>query len=339
MEALEKKSFLNRSEGENAVCDVRIVQQNARVAGLGWQFYNPPTMAISTEVWTVKRLLEWTTGFFTRKQIDSPRLSAEMLLSHVLQLARIQLYTNFERPLGEKELTAFRALVQRASEQEPIAYLTGRAGFFSLEFEVNRQVLIPRPETETLVENVVQFARHAPGFESPRVLDLCTGSGCVACAIASVIKTAMVLAVDISPAAVEVAKRNVERLKLSERVTVEQGDLFEPVMRQVDKAPYHFIVANPPYVPTAQIAELDRNVREYEPHQALDGGADGLDIHRRILGGAIDRLEPNGRVYMEIAFDQGEKALAMAADFPAFEDARLIRDLGGRDRVLTLKRK
>src|SRR4029079_3432765 len=149
--------------------------------------------------------------------VDSPRLSAELLLAHVLKVPRIKLYTDYERGLGEGDLTQYRALVQRASEHEPIAYLTGRAHFFNLEFEVNKDVLIPRPDTETLVENVLQLARNSPGFESPRVLDLCTGSGCIAAAIASHLKNAVVIATDLSAGAVEVAKRNIARLGLDGR--------------------------------------------------------------------------------------------------------------------------
>src|SRR3954469_20353810 len=156
-----------------------------------------------SEPWTVRRILEWTTAFFTRKEVDAPRLSAELLLSHVLGVPRIKLYTDYERALSEKDLTTFRALVQRGAEHEPIAYLTGRAHFFGLEFEVDRGVLIPRPDTETLVENVLQLARNQAGFEAPRVLDLCTGSGCVAAAIAHRLKAATVVAIDISLPAIE----------------------------------------------------------------------------------------------------------------------------------------
>ena len=291
------------------------------------------------EVWTVRRLLEWTAGFFTRKQIDAPRLSAELLLSHVLGVPRIKLYTDYERPLSEKDLAAFRELVRRAGEQEPIAYLTGKAHFFGLEFDVTRDVLIPRPDTETLVENVVQLARHQAGFEAPRVLDLCTGSGCVAAAVAHRLKAATVVATDISEKAVEVARRNVERLGLSDRVTVEQGDLFEPVSRLADPRPFDLILANPPYIPTAQVEALDRSVKDYEPTQALDGGFDGLTVHRRILAAAPERLVPGGRVFLEIAFDQGELAMQAAAEHDDFDDARLLKDYGGRDRVLTLRKK
>src|SRR3954468_3962338 len=177
--------------------------------------------------WTVRRILEWTSGYFTRKELDAPRLSAELLLSHVLSVPRIKLYTEYERPLTENELLRMRTLVQRATEEEPIAYLTGRAHFFNLEFEVTRDVLIPRPDTETLVENVLQTVRHQPGMESPRVIDLCTGSGCIAAAIAHHLKSSVVLATDISPAAVTVARRNIERLGLADRVAGEQGGLFE----------------------------------------------------------------------------------------------------------------
>jgi release factor glutamine methyltransferase len=291
------------------------------------------------EAWTVRRILEWTTGFFTRKSIDSPRLSAELLLAHVLGIPRIRLYTDYERVLKDEQLASMRALVQRAAEEEPIAYLTGRAHFFNLEFEVSRDVLIPRPDTETLVENVLQLARNQAGFESPRVLDLCTGSGCVAAAIAHHLKAAVVVATDVSEPAVALARRNVERLGLSDRVTVEQGDLFEPVSKLPDPLPFDLIVANPPYIPTAQVETLDRSVRDYEPIGALDGGIDGLVLHRRILKEAPGRLVRGGRVFLEIAFDQGELATQVALEFPEFEDVRLLKDFGGRDRVLTLRKK
>lgn len=287
--------------------------------------------------WTVRRLLEWTAGFFARKQVDPARLSAELLLSHVLKIPRIKLYTDYERPLSEADLATYRDLVRRASEQEPIAYLTGTAHFFNLEFEVTRDVLIPRPDTETVVENVLQLARNQAGFESPRVLDLCTGSGCIAAAIAYHLKSAVVTATEISPAAAAVARRNIERLGLSGRVLVEEGDLFEPLSRMVDAQPFNLIVSNPPYIPTGQIETLDRSVREYEPVQALDGGLDGLDFHRRILSQAPARLLPGGRVYLEIAFNQGPQAEELGRTFDAFEDVKILKDFAGRDRVLTAK--
>jgi len=296
-------------------------------------------MSTVSDTWTVKRILEWTTGFFTRKNVDAPRLSAELLLAHVLSAPRIKLYTDYERVLTEKDLAAYRGLVQRAAEQEPIAYLTGKAHFFNLEFDVTRDVLIPRPDTETIVENVLQFVRHQPGFESPRVLDLCTGSGCIAAAIAHHLKSSIVVATDISAPAVDVARKNIERLELKDRVQIAQGDLFEPLAEMVDAHNFQLIVANPPYIATETLKTLDKSVREFEPLQALDGGDDGLKIHRRILQKAPEHLLENGRVFLEIAYDQGKTAVEMAGEFEAYEDVKLLKDFGGRDRVLSLRKK
>jgi release factor glutamine methyltransferase len=290
------------------------------------------------ETWTVRRLLEWTSGFFSRKQVDAPRLSAELLLAHVLDYPRIKLYTDYERPLNEKELARYRALVQRAGEHEPIAYLTARAWFFNLEFEVSPAVLIPRPDTETLVENVLQLSRNTTGFEAPRVLDLCTGSGCIAAAVAHHLKNATVVATDISPDAVALARRNIERLGLTDRVTVEQGDLFEPVSRLPDPRPFDLILANPPYIPTGEIEKLDRNVREYEPVGALDGGIDGLIVHRRVAEGAPGRLRPGGRLFVEIQFDQAQAVTEILGGHEAFAEVRTLKDHAGHPRVVTASR-
>jgi release factor glutamine methyltransferase len=296
-------------------------------------------MSDSSGPWTVRRLLEWTTGFFTRKEVDGPRLSAELLLSHVLNAPRIKLYTDYESELSDKHLATYRALVQRAAEHEPIAYLTGRAHFFNLEFQVTPDVLIPRPDTETLVENVLQLARNSPGFETPRVLDLCTGSGCIGAAIAHHLKNAVVVATDISEAAVAVAKRNLEKLELDSRVTVAQGDLFEALNGLADPSPFDLIVSNPPYIPTAQIEQLDKNVRDFEPRIALDGGIDGLVIHRRIAADAPPRLRTGGRLYLEIQFDQGPAAKELFSTHPELEDIRIIKDHAGNERLITARKK
>jgi release factor glutamine methyltransferase len=289
--------------------------------------------------WTVRKTLEWTTSFFTRKNVDAPRLSAELLLAHVLGIPRIKIYTDYDRPLTDDDRARLRALVTRAGEQEPIAYLTGRAHFFNLEFDVTRDVLIPRPDTETLVENVIQAVRRQLVLDAPRVLDLCTGSGCIAAAIAHSLKNANVVATELSPAAAAVARKNLERLGLAGRVSVEEGDLFEPVARLVDPQPFDLILSNPPYIPSANIAALDRSVRDYEPRQALDGGADGLAFHRRIFNEAPDRLTPNGRVFVEIQFDQGPAVLELAGESGRWDEPRILKDHAGHDRVVTAKRK
>ena len=297
-----------------------------------------PRMSDVAQAWTVKRLLLWTTEFFTRKNVDPPRLSAELLLAHVLGVQRIKLYLDFERVPSARQLHDFRELVRRASEEEPIAYLTGKAHFFNLEFEVTPDVLIPRPDTETLVENVLQLCRRTAGFETPRVLDLCTGSGCIAAAIAHHNKNSTVVAADLSSDALAVAKRNIERLGLSDRITLLEGDLFEPLTQLVDQHPFDLVVANPPYIATAQLESLPRSVRAYEPMLALDGGLDGLSLHRRILAGAMNRLRSGGRVFLEIAFDQAEIARLLAAEYADFEQAMILKDYAGNDRVLAMIR-
>jgi release factor glutamine methyltransferase len=186
---------------------------------------------------------------------------------------------------------------------------------------------------------VLQLARVTAGLESPRVLDLCTGSGCVAAAIAQNLKRSTVLAIDKSAAAAEVARRNVERLGLSDRVRVEIGDLFAPLTNLSDAQPFDLIVANPPYIASDQIDKLDRSVRDYEPREALDGGTDGLDVHRRILAEAPRRLVPGGRIFLEIAFDQGAAATEMIRGHDAFEEAKVLRDRAGNDRVLAARKR
>jgi len=288
--------------------------------------------------WTVRKTLEWTSSFFTRKGVDAPRLSAELLLAHVLSCPRIKLYTDYDRVLSDPDRARLRDLVGRAAEHEPIAYLTARAHFFNLEFEVTRDTLIPRPDTETLVENVVQTVRRQLIIDAPRVLDLCTGSGCIAAAIAHSLKNAVVIATEISPAAAAVARRNVDRLGLTGRVTVEEGDLFAPLEQIVDPQPFDLIVANPPYIRSAQVQTLDRSVRDYEPLNALDGGPDGLDLHRRILREGLGRLNPGGRLFLEIAFDQGPLAREIAESSPGWQDPRILKDHAGHDRVLTAQK-
>jgi release factor glutamine methyltransferase len=297
-----------------------------------------PLMSPS-DPWTVRRILEWTTPFFTRKEVDSPRLSAELLLSHVLETPRIKLYTDYDRTLTPPQLATYRALVQRAAEHEPIAYLTNRAFFFGLELEITPDVLIPRPDTETLVENVLQLSRNSPGFEAPRILELCTGSGCISIAIASRMKNANILATDISEKALAVAQRNVARHNLSNQIALVQGDLFDALKDIVDPQPFNLILANPPYIPSGQIAQLDRNVRDYEPRQALDGGPDGLTFLRRIVMGARERLLPGGRFFLEIAFDQSEQALGLLADVPDFDEVKVLKDTAANPRVLTARKR
>jgi len=293
-----------------------------------------------TDVWTIGSLLTWTTDFFAKKGIDEPRLSAELLLAHALDCSRMALYTQYEKVPAEGQMAAFRALVKERANHVPVAYLIGKAWFFSLEFGVTRDVLIPRPDTETLVEFVIQHARQrtdwsAPGM--PAILDLCTGSGAIAIALAKALPTATFTATDISGKALAVARQNAEQHKVADRVTFLEGDLFEPLAREAAPTLFHVITANPPYIPTAEIGKLPPTVRDHEPRLALDGGLDGMAVHRRILdaaAGARKYLHAGGLLILEMQFDQGTALQGVFAAAGGFANLRVIRDAAGHPRCV-----
>jgi release factor glutamine methyltransferase len=297
-----------------------------------------------TQVWTVGSLLTWTTDFFTRKQIDEPRLSAELLLAHVLDCSRMALYTQYEKIPSDPQRAAFRALVNERANHVPVAYLVGKAWFFSLEFTVTRDVLIPRPDTETLVEFVIQHARQRPDWSAtgeggtggggPNILDLCTGSGIIPIALAKRLPTATFTATDISQKALEVAKKNAETHNVADRITFLQGDLFQPLAAETAPALFHIITANPPYIPTPQIQNLAPTVRDHEPRLALDGGPDGLDFHRRILQAAKQFLHPSGLLIMEMQFDQAPALQAAYAATTYLQNSKIIRDAATHPRCI-----
>lgn len=287
------------------------------------------------EVWTIKKLLEWVSGYFEQKGIDSPRLSAELLLCHVLRLERIQLYTLYDRAVDKPQLEALRGLVKRAGEQEPIAYLVGRCEFYSLPLKITRDCLIPRPETEELAEKAILFLRGRTGAQ--RALDLCTGSGCIAAAIAKSVKDVQVVATDISDAALKVAAENMEQLKLAEKVQLLCGDLFDALIEGLDRQ-FDLIMSNPPYVSDAEFEKLDRNVKEYEPVAALRAGVDGLDVYKRIIAQAGDFLKPDGALMMEIGYAQGPAVKQLLEDSGIFTDIKIEKDFAKNDRIAIAKR-
>jgi release factor glutamine methyltransferase len=235
----------------------------------------------SNDTWTIQKLLSWVAEYLKSKGVDSPRLSAELLLSHVLGLKRIELYTQFERIVTEEQLARLHNLVERAGKHEPIAYLAGKTEFYSLELDITADCMIPRPETELLVERAIEFLRGRTGRQS--VCDLCTGSGCIAVAIARNYIDCRIIATDVSSAALSVAARNVEKHRLKERVKLLCGDLFAPIVPQLDVEKFDLIVCNPPYVSAAEFEKLNKKVKDYEPRLALFAGEDGLDIYRRII--------------------------------------------------------
>ncbi|MBN1437259.1 MAG: peptide chain release factor N(5)-glutamine methyltransferase [Sedimentisphaerales bacterium] len=293
-------------------------------------------MTVQSQEWTLKRLLEWTTDYLTKANIDQPRLCAEILLAHTLQCQRIELYTNFNRVPNPDQLTQYRQLVRRCYEHEPAAYLVGQAHFYSLSFTVGPGVLVPRPETEVLVTEALTFIRQTtrPTID---VLDLCTGSACVAVAIAVNCVEAEVLAVDISENALEYAQQNVTRHELQPRVTLMQSDLFSSV-EQSGKGVFDLIVSNPPYIAQAVYEQLDRNVKDYEPPEALLAGPEGLDFYRRILNQADSFLADNAMLMVEGAFDQADDIAQLFQQTDYLTDIQTVRDQLGHKRVVKARK-
>lgn len=277
---------------------------------------------VQEQRWTSGKLLEWTAGYLERCDVDSPRLSAELLLAHVLQLPRIKLYMEMDRPASELERAAYRDLVERAAAHEPVQYLVGTASFFSLTFEVDKRVLIPRPSTETLVEQVVQHQRRTPGFASPLIADVGTGSGAIAVSLAKSIPECRVIATDVSPEALEVARKNVERHGLGDRVELREGRSFEPL--RGERVTY--LVSNPPYISDEEWAAVARNVKEHEPVGALRGGADGLSVVRELVAGCHEFLKRPGQLVVEIAASQREAALGLAGGNENLTNIRVLPD-------------
>jgi len=245
------------------------------------------------DTWTIQKLLNWVAEYLKYKGIDAPRLSGELLLSHVLGLTRIELYTQFSKIVGQDKLTELRGLIKRAAEHEPIAYLTGRKDFYSLEFEITKDCLIPRPETELLVERAIEFLRKRN--DEQLICDLCTGCGCIAVAIARNFANCRIVATDISDSALEVAERNTTRYGLQNRLKLLKGDLFEPVIPGLGPAKFDLIACNPPYVSDPEFEKLAKNVRDFEPAIALAAGPDGLDTIKRIITEAGNRQRPGPR--------------------------------------------
>lgn len=288
------------------------------------------------EDWTIKRLLDWSTNFFTQKALDSPRLSAELILSHVLDLKRIELYTNFDKPVAKPQLDQLRELVKRAVQNEPIAYLTGKTEFYSLEFAVTRDCLIPRPETELLVERAIEFLRGRASKQL--VCDLCTGCGCIAVAIAKNVADVDVLATDISDTALQVAVQNAINHRVTERIKFLHGDLFEPLIPEMDNSRFDLVLCNPPYITSSEYQRLEPNVKDYEPKAALLGGADGLDVYRRICRHIEQFLKSDAALMLEIGYGQGQDVARLLGQTNLFNKISVEKDFQNNDRIVIAAR-
>ena len=296
--------------------------------------------------WTVLKLLKWSVSYFETHRVENPRASAEILLSHVLNLKRIELYVRYEQPVVSSELKRFKDVIKRRIEKEPVAYIVGHKGFWSMDFKVTPEVLIPRPETEHLVEAALTYSQrlsrlskeNAPEKEGKkRILELGTGSGAIILSLASELQKHLFFASDISPGAIRVARINAGKHQLENRVSFFLGSWFSP-LREKSTA-FNLIISNPPYIPTSEIDRLQPETRKYEPRNALDGGADGLDFIRHLIQQAYIHLVEGGALMLEIGHDQKDSVETIAAGTGRYENVSFFKDLSGFDRVACMIKK
>lgn len=284
------------------------------------------------KIWTIKELLTWTTGFFVKHHIDSPRLDAELLLSKVLGISRIHLYTNFDEIVNQNELASYREYIKKRISGYSTASIIGEKEFMGIVFHVDDHVLIPRPDTETWVEKIIQYHRHDEGI---MVADLGTGSGCILLSFLHYCPGAQGIGIDISERALAIAKENGESLHLNNRAEWREGDYTNALHEGelVDG-----ILTNPPYIPKHDIPGLDMEVKR-EPIEALDGGDDGLDFYRRLAKDGALHIKEGGFLACEVGIHQAVPVQKMLENTGAFDSFEVIQDLGGIDRAIYCKRK
>jgi release factor glutamine methyltransferase len=277
--------------------------------------------------WRIKDLLEWTTRYFLDRGMQGSRLEAEILLAHVLEKNRVYLYANYDEPVNQGEREIYREYIKRRMSGEPLAYIVGQKEFMSLKFKVSPDVLIPRPDTEILVETALSLAREGP---ITRICDVGTGSGAIAVSLAAYLPNTEIYAVDLSPAALNIARENAQMHNVT--VHFREGDLLSPLENEEK---LDMITANLPYVTLAEIEELETGVKDWEPRMALAASGDGLDIYRRLMPQAYKLLQPGGFMLCEIDPRQADSARAMLQDFSEIE---IIKDGASRDRVVKARR-
>jgi len=287
--------------------------------------------------WTVLGIVQWTTAYFRRHRIDSPRIDAELLLAHALGCERIDLYLRHDQPLNESELARFKLMVQRRIRREPVAYIVGFKEFWSLRLQVSPAVLIPRPDTECLVETALDKLRALAGIRSARVLELGVGSGAITLALAHECGTHHYWATDFSRSAIHVAQANARHLGLAQRIGFVVGHWLAPFSAQ--KAGFDMILSNPPYIRRHDMDDLAPEIRGFEPHAALDGGIDGLDAIRQIIDRGHACLCPGGLLLIEIGSDQREAVESLAMACGAYDAIDFCKDYSGHDRVARMTKK
>ena len=287
-----------------------------------------------SESWTILRMILWSAEYLTDKGVETGRLDAEWLLSAALGIDRLQLYLQYDRPLSPGEREAFKPLLRRRASREPLQYIIGRTGFRQLELITDSRVLIPRPETEVLVQEVLDWASNRAGGIG-RVWDVGTGTGAVALSFAVEGACTRVVATDVSPEALSVAVENAERHDANGLVEFREGSLFEPLE---EGEPFDVIVSNPPYIADGEKGELQPEVRDWEPPQALFAGEDGLDVLQQLVAGAPEHLLTGGLLALECGFGQAERVAADVNATGAFSSVRIRPDLTGRPRFVMAER-
>lgn len=290
---------------------------------------------MNDKIWTIGRILKWTEQYFKDKGIESPRLDAEVLLAHVLEKQRIYLYVHFDEPLQPGELAAYREMIKKRVMRVPVAQILGEKEFMGLTFKVTADTLVPRPDTEILVQAAVDRLRAMAGEEPLRFADIGTGSGAICLSVLHYLADTVADTVDISPAARAVAEENAASLGLADRVTFHTGDLLQPL----SGISFAAILSNPPYIPEADIATLAPEVRLKEPHTALSGGQDGLDFYRRLAKEAPAMLVPGGFTAFEVGIHQAGDVADLLKANPLIDRTEILPDYAGIDRVVVGWRK
>ena len=280
-------------------------------------------------------MLDWTTDFFKKKGSDSARLDAEVLLAHARGCTRMDLYTSFNEEPGEEQRVAFREMIRRRGEGAPVAQLVGYKEFYSLQFRVDENVLVPRPETEHLVMEAIDVCKANDQTNAPlSIADVGTGSGAIALTLATHLPKSSVTAIDVSEAALEIARWNADKLELNDRVRFFEGDLLDATD---DPAQFDLICSNPPYVSQDEFDELDDTVRQHEPIQALVSGPKGTEIIERLIDQSKSRLKPGGRLIIELSPMIAQACVELVNEAGGYEDTRLIKDLAGHQRILSTR--
>ena len=286
---------------------------------------NSGELILPTE-WTVRDVLDWTKGYFQEAGIEKSRLDAEILLAHTLEMERIELYLEPNRPVSQEELNEYKPLIKKRKGGVPLQYITGQVNFMGLTLRVDKRALIPRPETEELIEELISNHRES---ENLRVLDLGTGSGAISIALAKFLVRPTILATDVDVSALELAKENAELNEVEDRIEFRQSNWFDSIDGSFD-----LIVTNPPYVAADELEDLSPKIKDQEPTIALDGGEDGMEDIAHILQNAPSYLTTSGCLYMEIGHEQGDLVREVLEDDTNYRSKEIMKDSGGRERIL-----